>query len=435
MRRILIVGAGQAGLHLALGLLKNGYDVTVVSNRTPEQIRDGRVTSSQAMFGTALGHERDLGLDHWPHCPPIEGIQFTVPAPGGGRAIDWAGLLHEPARSVDQRLKMPAWLDEVEKAGGKIVIHDAAPADLETYAAQYDLVLVASGKGPIASLFERDAARSPYETPQRALALTYVHGLAPRPGHSAVCFNLIPGVGEYFVFPALTLGGPCEIMVFEGVPGGPMDCWGDVRTPAEHLARSRSILETFLPWEAERCAGIELTDGLATLTGRFAPTVRRPVAVLPSGAPVLGVADVVVLNDPLTGQGAGNAAKCAATYLAAIVERGDRVFDRAWMERTFECYWEGAGRAATEWTNALLAPPPPHVLKLLGAAGSLPEIASRFVNGFDDPSDFASWFMDPAGAAAYLARAGTERALTERARAERVGAERVGAEQMGTERS
>lgn len=402
MRDILIVGAGQAGLHLALGLLRNGYGVTVVSNRTPDDIRDGRVTSSQAMFGTALGHERDLGLDLWPDCPPIDGIQLAVPGPDGGKAIGWAARLDEPARSVDQRLKMPAWLAEVERLGGKVVIHDATPGDLEEYAARHDLVLVAAGKGKIASLFERDAARSPYDVPQRALALTYVNGLTPRPEHSAVCFNLIPGVGEYFVFPALTVTGPCEIMVFEGIPGGPMDCWGDVFTPAEHLARSRSILETYLPWEAARCAGVELTDERGTLAGRFAPTVRRPVAVLPTGAPVLGVADVVVLNDPITGQGANNAAKCASAYLAAILEHGDQPFDQAWMEATFERYWAGA-RHATAWTNALLAPPPPHVLEILGAAGSLPAVASRFVNGFDDPADFAEWFMDPAAARDYLA--------------------------------
>ncbi|MEV0971173.1 styrene monooxygenase/indole monooxygenase family protein [Microtetraspora glauca] len=406
MRRILIVGAGQSGLHLALGLLRHGYDVTVVSNRTPEDIAGGRVMSSQAMFGTALAHERALGLDLWGDaCPPIEGIQFTVPGPDGGRAIDWAARLRAPARSVDQRLKMPAWLAEVERLGGKIIIHDVTPADLETYAAQYDLVLVAAGKGPIASLFERDPARSPYDAPQRALALTYVTGLAPRPDYSAVCFNLVPGVGEYFVFPALTVTGPCQIMVFEGIPGGPMDCWADVRTPAEHLARSRWILDTFLPWEAERCAGVELTDELGVLAGRFAPTVRRPVAALPSGAAVLGVADVVVLNDPITGQGSNNAAKCAASYLDSILERGEEPYDAAWMERTFERYWADASHA-TAWTNALLAPPPPHVLELLGAAGGLPEVASRFVNGFDDPRDFAEWFMDPAGARAYLDRFG-----------------------------
>ncbi|MFI7462227.1 styrene monooxygenase/indole monooxygenase family protein [Nonomuraea sp. NPDC049646] len=404
MRDILIVGAGQAGLHLAIGLLQHSYDVTVVSNRTPESIRDGRVMSGQAMFGTAQAHERELGLDWWADvCPPIEGIALTVPGPEGGKALDWAARLDVPARSVDQRLKMPAWLGEFERLGGKLVLHDATPDDLESYAARYDLVLVAAGKGQIASLFERDPARSPYATPQRALAVTYVNGLAPRPGHSAVCFNLLPGVGEYFVFPALTHTGPCEIMVFEGVPGGPMDCWGDVRGPAEHLARSRRILETFFPWEAERCAGIELTDANAVLTGRFAPTVRRPVAVLPSGAPVLGVADVVVLNDPITGQGSNNAAKCAATYLRAIVERGDRPFDAGWMRQTFDLFWTQA-QHVTNWTNALLAPAEPHHLALLGAAGQRPEIASRFVNGFDDPADYAEWFMDAGRAETYLGR-------------------------------
>jgi 2-polyprenyl-6-methoxyphenol hydroxylase-like FAD-dependent oxidoreductase len=42
MRKILIVGGGQAGLQLALGLLADGHDVTVLSNRPPEDVRLGR---------------------------------------------------------------------------------------------------------------------------------------------------------------------------------------------------------------------------------------------------------------------------------------------------------------------------------------------------------------------------------------------------------
>ena len=41
MRKILIVGAGQAGLQLALSLQAEGYDVTVMSARTPDEIRNG----------------------------------------------------------------------------------------------------------------------------------------------------------------------------------------------------------------------------------------------------------------------------------------------------------------------------------------------------------------------------------------------------------
>jgi hypothetical protein len=325
-----------------------------------------------------------------------------VPAPGGGKMIDWAARLERPAQSVDQRLKIPFWIEELERRGGTIVLHDAVIPDLEEYARGSDLVIVAAGKGEVAQLFERDAARSPYAAPQRALALTYVTGMTPRPEHTAVAFNLIPTVGEYFVFPALTTSGTCEIMVFEGIPGGPMDCWGDVATPEEHLAKSRWILETFLPWEAERCRHLELTDDNGILVGRFPPTVRKPVGELPSGALVLGLADAVVLNDPITGQGSNNASKAAASYLASIREHGDAPFDRAFMEQTFDRYWDYA-QYVTGWTNALLGPPPEHVLELLVAGNDHPEIARRFANGFNDPRDFFDWFMEPDKASRYLA--------------------------------
>jgi Styrene monooxygenase A putative substrate binding domain len=408
MSKILIVGAGQAGLQLALGLVADGHEVTVVSNRTPDDIRTGRVMSSQCMFDAALQHERDLGLDFWAEeCPDVEGISLAVPAPdGSGKAIDWASRLDRPAQSVDQRVKMPGWMEKLEEGGGRVVIHDAGVEDLERYTQENDLVVVAAGKGEIVSLFARDAERSPYESPMRALALTYVTGMTPRPEFSAVCFNLIPTVGEYFVFPALTTTGDCEIMVFEGIPGGPMDCWREVSTPAEHLAKSKWILETFMPWEAERCREVELTDENGILAGRFPPTVRKPVAELPSGRLALGLADAIMLNDPITGQGSNNASKMAAAYLAAIRANGEAPYDRAFMERAFEDFWQGYGRYTTAWTNALLSPPPDHVLRLLAAGNGSPEIAHRFVNGFDNPVDYFDWFMFPDKAEAYLAEVG-----------------------------
>ena len=130
-------------------------------------------------------------------------------------------------------------MQEFERRGGTLEIREATIADLEGYAAASDLTIVAAGKGDISKLFERDAEKSPFDKPQRALALTYLHGMTPRPDHSAVNFNLIPTVGEYFVFPALTNSGACDIMVFEGIPGGPMDCWKDV-TVLKSISRARS---------------------------------------------------------------------------------------------------------------------------------------------------------------------------------------------------
>ncbi|BEP64860.1 hypothetical protein GmRootV213_54140 (plasmid) [Variovorax sp. V213] len=405
MKRIAIVGAGQSGLQLGLGLLAAGYEVTMFSNRTGEDIRRGKVMSSQCMFHTSLQIERDLGLDLWAQdCPTVDGIGLAVPHPEqkGARAIDWTARLNSSAQSVDQRVKIPAWMDLFQKKGGELVFKDVGIDELEACTQSHDLTLVASGKGEISKLFERDAHKSSFDKPQRALALTYVKGMAPREPFSAVSFNLIPGVGEYFVFPALTTTGPCEIMVFEGVPGGPMDCWADVKTPQEHLARSQWILGTFTPWEAERCTDIELTDDNGILAGRFAPTVRKPVATLPSGRRVLGLADVVVLNDPITGQGSNNAAKCADTYLKSILARGNGAADAAWMQQTFDRYWFGYAQWVTQWTNMLLAPPPPHVLKLLGSAGAMPPLASAFANGFDDPRTFFPWFADAAEADRYI---------------------------------
>lgn len=404
MRKITIIGGGQSGLQLGIGLLKNGYKVRVVQNRTAEEIETGKVLSSQCMFHNAVQNERDLGIDFWSDtCPPVEGINFMVPSPDkpGEKVIDWVGRLDRNAYSVDQRVKIPRWMAEFEKLGGTITIKDAGISDLELYARQDDLVIVASGKGEIGRLFERDAEKSAYDKPMRALALTYVTGMTPRPVHSAVCFNLIPGVGEYFVFPALTTTGACEIMVFEGVPGGPMDCWGDVRTPAEHLATSKKILETFLPWEAARCRNVELTDDNGILAGRFPPTIRHPVATLPSGRQVLGIGDAVCLNDPITGQGSNNASKAAAVYLKRILERGEKPFDAAWMQGTFDAFWDYAQWVVT-WTNMLLLPPPPFVLEIMGTACAVPSLAHRMANGFDDPRDFFPWFADPNAAASYL---------------------------------
>jgi hypothetical protein len=50
MRRILIVGAGQSGLQLGLSLLAEGYEVTIMSARTPDEIRTGWPTSTRSMF-------------------------------------------------------------------------------------------------------------------------------------------------------------------------------------------------------------------------------------------------------------------------------------------------------------------------------------------------------------------------------------------------
>ena len=398
MRKIAIVGGGQSGLQLGLGLLQKKYQVTLVSNRTPEQIFMGRVTSSQFMFHDSLQNERDLEINFWEKkCPITEGIAFTIPGPDKTRALFWEAKLSHYGQSVDQRVKFSGWLKEFAKRGGNLVIQDAGPQDVDAYSKSHDLVIVAAGKGEVNRIFERDASRSPFDKPMRALALTYVKNMVARTPFSAVSFNLVPGVGEYFVFPALAVNGHCEIMVFEGVPGGPMDCWNDIRTPEQHLAKSKWVLETFMPLERERCDHIELTDENGILAGRFAPTVRKPVCRLPSGNFALGMADVVATNDPITGQGSNTASKAAAIYMKRILERGNQAFDAQWMQETFDIFWDYA-QWVVKWTNSLLVPPEPQILQLMGAASQIPPLARRIANGFNNPPDYAPWWFDAAEA-------------------------------------
>jgi len=391
MSAITIIGAGQSGLQLGLGLLQNGYEVTLISDRTPEEIYNGRIASSQCMFDTPLKYERQVGIDFWDDAPWVEGIGFTIPNPDSPseKAVSWAHRLEHPAQAIDQRVKYPYLMEKFEARGGTIIFQAADIAALERYAAASDLVIVAAGKGEIAGIFERDAERSVFDKPQRALSLTYVHGMEPRPEFSAVCFNLIPGVGEYFVFPALTTTGPCEIMVMEGIPGGPMDCWKGL-SPQEHFEQAKNILKTFLPWEAERCHKVELTDDQGVLSGRFPPTVRKPVAQLPSGTKVLGMADVVLLNDPITGQGSNNASRCAQSYLESILAH-EGPFDETFMQQCFETYYDYVKYVA-RWTNSLLQPPTPHMQNVLAKAQEYPEIASRMTEVFNNPKD-SDWFL------------------------------------------
>lgn len=403
MRKIAIVGAGQAGLQLGLGLLDKGYEVSMYTNRTAEQVKHGKVMSSQCMFHNALQTERDLGLNQWEEqCPAVEGISVTLVEPEKKEKVfSWSARLQRYAQSVDQRVKMPEWMDEFERRGGKLVIQDVGLAELEQLAEQYELVLLAAGKGEIVNQFGRDDTRSPFQQPQRALALTYVKGMRPMSPYSRVAFNLIPNVGEYFCFPALTTSGPCEIMVFEGIPNGPMDCWQEVKTPEQHLAKSLEILEKYIPWEADRCQNVELTDDGGYIAGRFTPTVRHPVLTLASGKKVFGMADALVVNDPITGQGSNNAAKCCKVYYDAILAHADQAFDEAWMQQTFDRYWDYA-QYVVDWTNSMLRPPEPQMIDALVAASQNQHIAAQIANNFDDPRGFSPWWFDAEASQQFL---------------------------------
>jgi hypothetical protein len=402
MRHIVIIGAGQAGLLLALGMLGEGYRVTVVSDRTAEQIGNGRILSNQCVFEPALRHERALGLNHWDsQVPPVIGIAFDAGMPGSADPfISWVSPLDNPAQSIDQRLKMSFWLTEFVNRGGELRIAKVGPEELAGYADEADLLLVAAGRGlQFDSVFPRDDSRSPYSEPQRAITLHIVS--QPEDLYQGVTFGLVPGVGEFFVLPLLTAAGPKMGLYFSAVPDGPMDVFNGVTDVDQHLDLCRDQLRRFFPWSAGLAEGVESGGPLDLLTGRITPVVRHGVGTLPTGQPVLAMGDTAVTNDPIAGQGANNAVHCARIYQQLITEHGDKPFDADFMTRCFDSYWDYA-RHSTRFNNDLLAPPPAHVLETLQAAQEYPEVAHRFAHLFNDPSDYGPWLGDPEVAQAYL---------------------------------
>jgi 2-polyprenyl-6-methoxyphenol hydroxylase-like FAD-dependent oxidoreductase len=411
MRRIVIIGAGQAGLVLAMGLRGHDYAVTVVADRDADAVRSGRLISNQCVFDPALARERALGINLWDdQAPPIDRVAFAADGrPGEPRpGMSWQTTLDRAAQSVDQRVKVSDWMAELVRRGGEIRHRRVTPDDLDEYAREFDLVLVAAGRGPqFDALFPRNPMFSPYPKPQRAIGVMYVRGGAGPA--DALTFGMGPA-GEFFSLPVWSVTGRVQGIGFFGLPGGPLDRWADVTDVEQHLERARTLLSTHFPWCATHLEDAEPAAPQDFLHGSILPIVRHPVGVLPSGARVLAMGDTAVTNDPVSGQGANLAAYAARTYEEAILDRGDGPFDEEFMHDAFARYWARA-RHATRFSNDLLAPPSDWVLATLDAAQTMPEVAHRFAALFENPADYTDWLADEQISMSYLADARTRAAI------------------------
>ncbi|MGT2427619.1 hypothetical protein ACU4HD_00665 [Cupriavidus basilensis] len=74
--------------------------------------------------------------------------------------------------------------------------------------------------------------------------------------------------------------------------------------------------------------------------------------------------------------------------LRAIGEAQGEAFDAAWMQSTFDAFWQASASYTTAFTNLLLEPPGEAVMHVLGAASQNRAIADEFVGCFEAPSHF-----------------------------------------------
>lgn len=398
MRSIAIVGAGQAGLQLGFGLLQQGYEVSIYSDRTAEEILNGPVLATAFMFDRALSYERELGLNFWDEEVKWgEGIHLDFCIEPRNRLFQMEGRFHAPGHAIDQRLKFWRWMHEFEAQGGHLFVEPMDVAGLERLTAQHDLVVVAAGKGEISNLFRRDTARSTYTKPQRKLSLVTVKGVKPwgEIPFYPVKFTLTATEGEIFWVPFHDKTvGTCYSVLFEAQVGKGMDRFDHARTGEQAIRVARQIIEEMAPWEAEHFRDVELTDPLAWRSGSITPVVREPVGVLPSGRIVMGLGDTVVLNDPIAGQGANCASKAAHFMTRRILERGGKRFNAAWMQQAFDDFWEADAKFITAFSNMFLEPVTAPAREVLLAGSQVPQIAEEFFDNFEDPRRFWPWIDD-----------------------------------------
>jgi hypothetical protein len=304
---------------------------------------------------------------------------------------------------------MPAWIYRFEELGGTMVYEEAGIPELEKYEKESDLVLVASGKGEISKLLERDDDKCRFDKPMRGLGLAYVNGLEPfkTRDHGVVqrglTWNGRPGIGELFTCNALTTSGECDILIYEAIPGSPADILDTREGPEQYLENCKKVIKEFYPEQWERAENMTLTDDLGILSGRFPPTIRKPVMKLPNGKVVMGIADAVCLNDPITGQGSCNASKFAKVVYDAILNHTHKDFDGQWMQDTFDAFLE-KGQYCVQFTNDMLVEPTPAMQKLLWGAGQSQEIADLLFAGLDKAERLFPYWTDEKAVDELLAR-------------------------------
>lgn len=398
-------------------LQREGFDVTVYAAATPDEQRSARLPNNVARFGPTQRREAELGVAFWPaqdyamHCAHVRVRD------GDRDPVAFRGDLFEPATFVDFRLYLPRLLEEVERRGATVKIGAVDATALDAIAARHDLVVVSTGRAGLSNVFERIVERSPYHEPQRRILAGYFNGVA-QPDPIGLHFEVVAGCGEIFQTPVLTFSGPVTGLTFEAIPNGPWDSVvradytnGD---PGRVIEPILALVRDYSPEIAARidAAHFELVRPLDLLQGAIVPCVRRAWARLQSGAVVVAVGDALVVNDPLTGQGA-NLASCCAFELGRLILEAEH------FDETFANRWEA--RAAvltantTEWTNSFLAGPEPHVQRLMERAQQHQPIADAFANNFADPTYMWDCIATPEAASRFaeqtMADSTTEAAL------------------------
>ncbi|WNB93831.1 styrene monooxygenase/indole monooxygenase family protein [Bacillus sp. NEB1478] len=377
-KQICIVGSGTAGLQLAYAL-KEDFKVTVFHAKSPEELRSGRVMSTQVHFGPTRTRENRFHMLKWDDHNPIKSIHVTI-----GEQKLFTGMLKEDALSVDQRLYFSQCMEDLKNKSVSFHEKKIEDNDVESLVNNYDLVIDCTGKsGPLFS-FPIEEKFTPFEVPQRKCIVGYFLGIQPNTP-LGVSVTVLPEIGEMFEIPAITEQGPVTILFIMAVPDKELDVFKGIKDAVELTDKMKSTVKTFFPMIHERidAQSFSLSDKNAFLQVAIKPEIRKPFEMFNEKL-VLACGDSVFLNDPITGQGCNLSSYCAEQLYETLIE-----FKHSkWDKKIGENYWNRIKtyvKEVTEWTNAMTLPLPQHVIQTL-------------IAGADDQSKadlIAEWFADP----------------------------------------
>lgn len=402
MTNIGIVGAGVAGLQLGLYLRQRGIDATIYAERSAGETLGMRLPSLVARHQHTRERERALGVNFWDGAPHASFAKVNVDVIGEP-SLHFQGTLEQPAIVVDMRIYTARLLEQFSARGGNLVLRAVDAGELDGLAAQHDLLVVCTGRGGLGALFPRIAEHSPYTAPPRFILGGLFRGIAATQPNSA-SFTIIPGLGEIFCLPAYTFEPGIIGLGIEAIPGTPLEAVARTpydADPAAFHAAILAMLRAHAPAIAARIdpERFELTRPLDLMQGAITPVVRKGYARLPGGRYALALGDAHILNDPILGQGANTASKAAWLLGEAIAAGGS--FDEGFCRSFEERVWSYAG-PVTAWNNAMLQPPPPHMVEFMVAASMHPAIGDIFANFLNSPVSGWETFSDPARTADLL---------------------------------
>jgi 2-polyprenyl-6-methoxyphenol hydroxylase-like FAD-dependent oxidoreductase len=383
-KHIGIIGAGIAGLHLALRLQRLGIDCTIITDRTPEQVAAARLTNMVVHWPATLGRERVLGVYHWP--AEDFGFQLFHNAIQTPKPVEIRCRAAQPARAVDYRIYLPRLMQDFVDRGGRLEVRPLHAKDIGSIAEQFDLVVVAMPGNGFRDLFPRDDANSPYDRPQRYLLAGLYTGFHPAHARSAV-MSVNPGKGEAVAFPLLSRTGlvtALAVITYKADDLAMLRVLSSRPDRAGYRAALLRTLEELHPVIYDRIDtsyfGLQGPSDLAQAA--VTPVVRRGYAHLGSGKYAIALGDAHVTVDPMMAQGA-NIGSYSAFVLAYTIAESN-TFDLAFC-REVEHSRSARILGAARWINTFLQPPDEARMDLMVAMSRDRQLADEYYDNYNRP--------------------------------------------------